>query len=519
MSRSSSSHRLLAIIFALLCAALPFIFLIQASANAIEEEEVASDLEVDPWRTIYTDTFDSEFPARWIITDTSGLANGEYFWAATSVRASQGTDSLWATGGGKNGRELVPGSDNYPNDASSIMVVGPITVGQFQELRLSMDVWIDTQPISDTLKLQISSDGAVFSTVQTMSGALNQWQTIRVALDERDTSNRLWLKIFFNSDHSTAGKGVFIDNLKLEAKEEDHLPLLFPVIQGGIEPSPTPSAGWLSYINQFRMASSLEPLAFNQDWSEGASLHSRYMVLNDYVGHYENPENQWYTPAGAAAAKSSNVFVTGWFDSPDENAVSFWMVAPFHAVSILDPQLKETGFGSYREESGHWKMAAALDVVRGLGKLPEGTIFPILYPPDEGQIQLLQYHGGEFPDPLASCPNYAAPTGSPIIIQLGSGDLTPVILSHILESGGQILESCIFDETNYSNANSGQQASGRIILNNRDAVVIMPRYPLERGRSFSVNVTTSDGPISWSFQTINFPGVFNNMGQYDQIVK
>ena len=264
MSRSSSSHRLLAIIFALLCAAFPFIFLIQASANAIEEEEVASDLEPNPWRTIYTDTFDSEFPARWIITDTSGLENGEYFGAATSVTASQGTQSQVAAGGGKQGRESVSGSDHYPDNAASIIVAGPVKVGYFQDLRLSMDVWIDPDGVSGAIRLQISGDGAVFSTVETMIGPLDHWQIIRVALNARDNSNQLWIKLSFLSDGSTTGKVIFIDNLIIEAKVEDHLPLLFPVIQRGKEPSLAPGPGWLSTINQFRTSSNLEPLTLNQ---------------------------------------------------------------------------------------------------------------------------------------------------------------------------------------------------------------------------------------------------------------
>jgi hypothetical protein len=243
------------------------------------------------------------------------------------------------------------------------------------------------------------------------------------------------------------------------------------------------------------------------------------MVLNDYVGHYENPENQWYTSDGSAAAESSNVFVASWMDLPDETAIDFWMAAPFHAVSILDPQLKKTGFGSYREDNGHWKMAATLDVLRGRDTLPEGTSFPILYPPAGGQTQLQRYYGGEFPDPLASCPNYEPPTGLPIIIQLGAGEITPEVLDHSFESNGQLLESCLFDETSYVNANAGHQSSARLILNNRDAVVIIPRAPLTAGKSYTVRLTTINDAISWSFNTGDSSEGFSNIGQYDQLVK
>ena len=519
MSRFNFPQRSFAIVLAFLSAVLTFLFLIQVFASAAVEENSELKTEPEIWKTIFTDTFESALPAGWILTDTRRLANGEYFWAVTPVAASRGTYSLGVSGESQHGRELMPGLDQYPDNAASIMVKGPIIVGYFRELRLTLDVWIETKPLSDTLKLEISSDGVDFAPVEILSGSINQWQTISIGLNDTGESNQLWLKLSFLSNDSIGGGGVFIDNLKLEAKVENHLPIHLPVIRRGDEPTPVPGPGWLAYINQFRIASDLKPLTSNQDWSEGARLHSRYMVLNDYVGHYENPENQWYTPEGAAAAKSSNVFVTGWLDSPDENAINFWMIAPFHAVSILDPQLKETGFGSYREDAGYWQMAGSLDVVRGLDKLPEETVFPILYPADGGQIHLNKYYGGEFPDPLAGCPNYSPPTGSPIILQLGPGDLTPVVLSHSLESGGQILESCLYDETSYTNPNSGLQSSGRIILGNRDAVVIMPRYPLEHGKSYSVTVVTGEGPISWSFQTANSPGEFNNLGHYDQIVK
>jgi hypothetical protein len=399
------------------------------------------------------------------------------------------------------------------------MVAGPITVRNAQSLSLSLDVWLDTEPISDTFQLDISNDGVSFTPVKTMSGALQYWQTIKVDLNQRVESSQIWIMLSFYSDDAVTGGGVFIDNLKLEALLEEPLPLLLPLVRGGKDPTPVPGPGWLSHINQFRTASNLEPLTPDEEWSEGAWLHSRYMVLNDYVGHYEDPENQWYTSSGAAAAKSSNVFVTSWMDSPDETAIDFWMVAPFHAVSILDPQLKKSGFGSYREDNGYWKMAATLDVLRGRDTLPAGTSFPILYPPAGGQTQLLRYYGGEFPDPLASCPNYEAPTGLPIITQLGPGEITPEVLDHSVESNGQILESCLFDETSYVNENTSYQSSARLILNNRDAVVIIPRAPLTSGQSYTVRLTTINDAISWSFQAGDSSEDFSGIGRYDQRVK
>ncbi|GMQ77642.1 MAG: hypothetical protein BMS9Abin02_0130 [Anaerolineae bacterium] len=519
MSKVNFSRRFLVFLLALLSAVVPLLFLIRVFAFSRVEQETNSDQPTGNWQTIFTDSFDIDFPGKWVVSDTNGLADGEYYWATTSVSASHGANSLWATGGGEDGRDLLPGSNHYPDNAASVMVAGPITVSKTQDLRLLLDVWLDTEPVSDTFQLGISDNGVSFTAVQILSGTLQPWQTLKIDLNERVESSQIWIMLSFYSNDSVTREGVFIDNLKLEGLLEEQLPLLLPIITESEEPTPVPGPGWLSYINQFRTASNLEPLTPEEEWSEGARLHSRYMVLNDYVGHYENPENQWYTSSGAAAAKSSNVFVTSWLDSPDETAIDFWMVAPFHAVSILDPQLKKSGFGSYREDSGYWKMAATLDVLRGRDTLPDGTSFPILYPPAGGQTQLLRYYGGEFPDPLASCPNYEAPTGLPIIIQLGPGDIIPEVLDHSVESNGQILESCLFDETSYVNENVGHQSSARLILNNRDAVVIIPRAPLTPGKSYTVRLTTINKAISWSFQTGDSFEDFSGSGQFDQLVK
>ena len=47
---------------------------------------------------------------------------------------------------------------------------------------------------------------------------------------------------------------------------------------------------------------------------------------------------------------------------------------------MLDPQLAVTGFGEYRDASGIQAVGATLDVERGLGTLPDGVEFPIMWP-------------------------------------------------------------------------------------------------------------------------------------------
>jgi uncharacterized protein YkwD len=284
-----------------------------------------------------------------------------------------------------------------------------------------------------------------------------------------------------------------------ELIEQVHLPFVFDAPTPTATPTEVPEPAWLRYVNRFRTSIGLLPLVENESWSNGGWLHSRYMVKNDYVGHHEDPDNPWFTVEGSTAAQNGNVYVSWDADTTDERPIDFWMTAPFHAISILDPQLESTGFGVYREAIGNWKTGSTLDVSRGRGDLPQGTTFPIPYPADGGATWLTAYYGGEFPDPLTSCPGYSPPTGPPIMLQLGAGDLTPRVISHRVLEDGVKLNSCIFDETSYVNPNSSMQYTGRIVLNNRDAVVIMPRDPLIAGKTYAIEVTTVNSTTSWSF--------------------
>jgi uncharacterized protein YkwD len=269
-------------------------------------------------------------------------------------------------------------------------------------------------------------------------------------------------------------------------------------------PTATATSGspWLTYLNRFRAQANLASLVENTDWSYGDWLHSRYCVKNDYIGHDEDPGNYWYTPEGQAAAQNGNVMVSSSTSATDNYAIDLWMTGPFHAVGIIDPKLNTTGFGSYREADGGYQMAATLDVLRGRGGVPGGTTFPLPYPKSGGQLWTLSYGGSEAPDPLTSCSGYTAPSGPPIILQLGSGSVTPSVTAHSFSRGATALEHCIFDETNYYNPNSSYQSLGRAVLNARDAIVIMPRQPLSVGQSYTVSITANGTTTTWTFTTV-----------------
>ncbi len=279
--------------------------------------------------------------------------------------------------------------------------------------------------------------------------------------------------------------------------------LYLPFVQGPIESEPD----WLAYLNRFRDQANLHHLSENSDWSWGGWLHSRYMVKNDYIGHSEDRGNPWYTVEGDAAAKNGNVFVSSLNSSSDERAIDFWMSGPFHAIGIIDPELYTTGFGSYREEIGLWQFGATLDVSRGRASAPQDISFPIPFPRDGGHTWILQYWGNEFPDPIDSCAGYIPPTGSPIMLQLGPGNVTPNVTDHQLSSNNQLLESCVFDETSYMSPDGTMQSIGRLVLNSRDAVVIIPRQPLVPGQTYTVSISTDTLTTEWSFTAVGSPGL------------
>jgi hypothetical protein len=269
------------------------------------------------------------------------------------------------------------------------------------------------------------------------------------------------------------------------------------------EPAPTPTPQpdadmWLSHLNSFRAMAGLPPVSENPEWENGAYLHSRYMVKNDFIGHSENPDNPWYSSEGEQAAQTSNLAASHVSTADDNYAIDLWMQAPFHAIGILDPRLSRVGYGSFREEDGGLQMGATLDVIRGLEGLPPSVSYPIAWPAD-GTTLSLTSHYSEYPNPLSSCPGYQAPAGLPILLQIGAGDQTPNVLAHSFSQGDEPLEHCVFDETNYSNADSSAQSLARTILGARDTIVLIPQQPLVPGATYTVSITEDSNTYVWSF--------------------
>lgn len=250
---------------------------------------------------------------------------------------------------------------------------------------------------------------------------------------------------------------------------------------------PVAGGGWLDRMNSWRASTGVPVLTEDPTWSQGDYNHAVYMVKNDLVTHYEASNLPYYTVAGDTAAQNSNIYVSSSTATTDEQAIDWWMQAPFHALGMMDPRLAQTGFGSYREVKSGWQMGAAVDVLRG--NPFSGGQYPVYFPGNGTTEPLTTYGGFESPDPLQACSGYSAPTGLPAFVQVG-GNISTSVGVHTFTGNGTPLEHCVIDSSNPSFAYS---------LKSRGAVILIPRQPLQTGVTYVVALTVNGMPYTWSF--------------------
>ena len=211
------------------------------------------------------------------------------------------------------------------------------------------------------------------------------------------------------------------------------------------------------------------------------------MVKNDEVAHSEVSTHPYYTAAGDTAARSGNIEVNSYTGYTNQQAIDWWMAAPFHAIGMLDPRLTSTGFGAYREVKSGWQVGFTLDVLRG-NPFSGGT-YPVYFPGNGATVPLTSYHGQESPNPLQACSGYTAPSGLPAFIEVG-GNVATSVSAHSFTGDGVALAHCVID-SHTPNIGSG--------LTYRGGVIVIPRAPLVPGVTYTVNLTVNSKAYTWSF--------------------
>jgi uncharacterized protein YkwD len=287
----------------------------------------------------------------------------------------------------------------------------------------------------------------------------------------------------------------------------------------------SPCAAALERLNHYRKLVGLESVAEDPQLTLGSFQHARYMIKNQVrkLGpemHTETIDNGWYSPEGHYAAATGNVIPAAPFLIGAYYAVDSWVAEPFQRLLMLDPALNDAGYGSYCDNG---RCAAALVTIASDSRVGNVSEYmaqedspgiriqapyhrAIEFPPHNSTITIYSYRGGEWPDPLASCPGYRLPTGFPITLQLG-----PIVSSnvsaHDLLEDGRSVEHCLIDDTNYTGRDNIEESLVRDRLDSYGAIVIVPRAPLNAGRRYVVSIVAGGRPYKWSFAAASIPAV------------
>jgi hypothetical protein len=291
--------------------------------------------------------------------------------------------------------------------------------------------------------------------------------------------------------------------------------------------------------NYYRASAGVPPIVADQMLNEAALHHAKYLVNNhidagDAVikngrmiesgwnasAHAESVGNPWYTEDGEKWAEYASV-IRGTGPVTDGTSLVDEQAARTDSLAVLDPQLASVGFGIFCAKDD---CVGVIIYRRGLTKsqflsLYEGNSMewnpmlgtmpftsarlrkPIEFPSGGMQFPSRAFRGGDYPDPLAACHGYSAPTGVPIVLQLGApmeGEDVKMSSNSLSEDGSQI-ETCSFDSTSYANPDGYQQSRFRDGLRAYGAVVVIPKNPLQPGHQYTVSIVADSQPYSWSF--------------------
>lgn len=221
--------------------------------------------------------------------------------------------------------------------------------------------------------------------------------------------------------------------------------------------------------------------------------------------HTEDESKPDYTPDGIKAARASDVMFQAPQKFSDEErmtrAIESWIAGPFHRPQIVNPDVRQVGFGEYCNER---VCAASLDWRSDLEPaLPGGHPYatPIEIPPDGATVKPSGF-GGEWPSPTSTCPGY--PYNAPAItIQVGinmGAAVSDASLTQATGAGaGTKVATCAYDFQRYTNPDPGTQEHGRQMLRSFGQVVMMVRDPLASGETYRVAMTVNGKPYTWSF--------------------
>jgi len=239
--------------------------------------------------------------------------------------------------------------------------------------------------------------------------------------------------------------------------------------------SPAPDADGYRWISYFRALGGLGPITRDATIEAQEAAHIRYLADHaegcetDVHDELTAPApgcaaNPYATAAGKLAANNSNITRLN-ADVPDRVAAQHWFTAGFHALTLLEPRLRSTGYAAYYTPdpagSGSlpYRFTAAVDVYRGRTGTYRGQT--LAFPAPGAVSPLLGYTvGSESPEPFRDslpglgCHSWGslATVSAPIVVQWPVGSRSPgaqgaATITDL--TAGRVLPTCALTADDY----------------------------------------------------------------------
>jgi hypothetical protein len=245
----------------------------------------------------------------------------------------------------------------------------------------------------------------------------------------------------------------------------------------------------VAQLNYYRSLGSLPPVTLDHGLSSGCQLHANYLQLNSVslgsvglAAHTETKGLPGYSASGAKAGANSVIYegVT------PVQAVNNWMQTLYHRLGMMDPNLKQVGFGT----QGRYQV---LDIgqgrTRGINATGAVSLFP--WP---GMQSVPGAYVREIPHPISGDDEI----GIPITVEFFGGRGLAI----------EGVSVTLYDVTAGQELGCYVQYPGRPFLSQWDLgqlIAVIPHQPLPPRSTIlvSVNAIVDFAPFSteWQFTT------------------
>lgn len=221
-------------------------------------------------------------------------------------------------------------------------------------------------------------------------------------------------------------------------------------------------------INELRAKVGLTPVTFDAELSKSCYDHANYLLQNwgrpEVAGlgiHDEKPNLPGYTKEGRIAGQAS-IIASG---TTPEDAVTDWIATLYHRIPLLNPDLKRVGIGHVRGGPDNW--IVVVDTGRGV-KESSALLYPT---PNQTDVPVRGFRNLQ---------------GFPITITFPTIQkvTTPKVILRD-EAENRIEVQLMVPEGD--NGSSGGSVT----------MTAIPRMPLEKGKTYSVNAAARVGDRFW----------------------